>query len=768
MATILLGAAVVVACSALAGQGICTLAGRDRWEWWAPGVGFAWLLVIAGVLIRAPGHAKTAALGIAIATLAPLASRRTRSAIVSALPDAIPVAGFSLLASLLPFVVNGRAGIIGAGMNNDSGAHLGTAWWLIHAQGPQPVGALGGPLVESGYPIGPHGIFAALSLDRIALVHTFDAMVVAALPLTALVALGALRGAPRLMRWIAAILVGFCYLGVSFTVQASFKETIEALLVIATVLATRDVCATPRLGLLSGVPVGLLIGASVWVYSYGGLLWTSTAAVAVALTSGQLRRALRAVPGALLAAAVTIAPALPAILDFRSSPFNHESGEGNLLHALNPVEGLGVWLNYDFRWTPDPLWPTILLAAVAGLAAIVAIVRLVRAHELALPAALVPILATYAYVNGEKSIYLSAKTLAIASPLVALTIAAGLLRPVAPGRRAGLVGLGLAGLAAVFAFGAGLSSFWALRDGRVGPEGHAAELSALKPKIHGSVLYMGKDDLAQWELVGLDMYQGRGFYAPRYVHARPSKPNVAGGFFDFDSFLPSTLDRFRYAITTRTPYQSHAPRNWKVVARTPSYTLWRRHGATPYRIPADFYNQPMRRLHCASEFGRSRLGGARNGFALRRAAPVIGRAPLWRGQTFKAGQSASMTLRVPRGRWDLSMAYGSMTGLDVRAGNLRAAMPATIDRIGAPYLVGTLVQRRSGPLTVHVTAKRANAFARLIGAPVRTRGLDMPSHKPLGNVALTRHGERPRAVKPLAACGHWIDYVQPPGRAGRP
>src|SRR5258706_311422 len=167
----------------LVGQGICAIAGRERWAWWAPGVGFAALLVLGGILVRAPGHSKAAGLGIALATLAALASRPTRDAVRSALPDALPVAGFSLLMAILPFLVSGRAGIIGSGINNDSGAHLGTAWWLQHGRGPAPVGALGGALAFVGYPLGPHGIIDAISQNKLALVHTFDGLVVSVLPL---------------------------------------------------------------------------------------------------------------------------------------------------------------------------------------------------------------------------------------------------------------------------------------------------------------------------------------------------------------------------------------------------------------------------------------------------------------------------------------------------------------------------------------------------------------------------------------------------------
>jgi hypothetical protein len=98
---------------------------------------------------------------------------------------------------------------------------------------------------------------------------------------------------------------------------------------------------------------------------------------------------------------------------------------------------------------------------------------------------------------------------------------------------------------------------------------------------------------------------------------------------------------------------------------------------------------------------------------------------------------------------------------------MRKSMPATTDRVGQPYLVGTVTQPRSGPLVIHVQAKPLGAIGRLLGGRGRTRGLDSPSNQPLGPVALTRHGQRPHRVQPRQACGRYTDYVQPPQATGR-
>jgi hypothetical protein len=396
----------------------------------------------------------------------------------------------------------------------------------------------------------------------------------------------------------------------------------------------------------------------------------------------------------------------------------------------------------------------------------VAIYRLTRAHRLALPAALIPILGAYAYAADKRSIYLAAKALTVASPLIALTIAAGLLVPLRPrGRRAALA---LSLLAVAVAVPAAASSFMALREGRVGPEAHAAELSRLKPYMrNGAVLFMPKDDLIQWELVGLPVAQGRHFYAPLTAPLSGAKPTARAGFLDFDDFSHDTLDQYRYAITTNTPYQSMPPRNWHRYKSTRSYILWKRSGRTPLRYPTDLGGTPGMTLDCSSEVGRRRLAQAGGGFALVWPTPVVGRSVLWSNQTFLADSSATMTLNVPRGRWDISLAYAASTGLDVRAGSLRASMPATTDRVGPFYLVGTVTQPRSGPLAIHVRTKSLGTIGRLLGGHGRTRGLDSPSNQPLGPVALTSHGQRARRVQPKQACGRYTDYVQAPQTTGK-
>lgn len=762
MLGIALAALIVVGCSVVIGQGVAALAGRTDWAWWAPGVGACAVLGVAGVLIRAPGRGSTVVIAIAVLTVAALASRAVRAGLAQALPDGLPVAVVTLAATLLPFAVSGRTGVLGAGVNNDMSAHLTTAWWLEHKIGSPGIGAIGGALPDVGYPLGPHGLADALSLAlHISLVHAFNAVILASAPLTALVALGALRSVPRVPRLIAAALVGLCYLATSYLVQAAFKETLEGLALVTTVLVACDLAAHHRADWRAGLPLGVVLGGTVHIYSYPGLAWPLAATAAVVLVRRAWRPVLRGALGTVFAAVVLVAPATGQIYAFYNSPFAGENHNGNLVHAVPPLEALGVWLNADFRFYPHPLWPTLVLGGVAAVALLVAVVRLVRRRAAVLPAAVVTAVVLYLYAAATKSIYVSAKTLAILAPLAALTMAAGLLAPSAGGRAARRL---FAGLAVVVGIAAAASTFLALRDARIDPPAHEAELASLRARLgHHTTLFMGKDDFAQWELHGTNVYVGRLFYAPARAGVRPSKPLGESEALDFDSFLPETLDHFLYVISSNTPYRSSAPPNFRVVARTPSYLLWKRHGRTPLRYPVDFHGAPGGTLNCASGFGRLRLGGAGpDGTAGVLPRPVVGSQRDWRGQPQRAGQSATMTVRLPRGSWDLSMQYVSSTGLDIRAGNLRGGLPATLDRLGPYYRVGTVRAARSGPVTVRVTARPMNRLGRLLGAPGATRALNSPGNLPLDGLAFTRHDSRERVVPVRQACGRYVDWVAPP------
>ena len=177
-----------------------------------------------------------------------------------------PVALIALLAASLPFVVEGHFGILGTSFNPDMSQHLLAADRLAHGEG--------GQLLHQGYPLGPHAIVVALNKGLgIGLVQGFSGLTVAVAvlaPLTALAAFCELRPLPRTA---GALVVGLAYVVASYFAQGAFKETMQALFVLAFVLALRESARAWRDLPLRFVPAALIAVGSVYVYSFPGLIW---------------------------------------------------------------------------------------------------------------------------------------------------------------------------------------------------------------------------------------------------------------------------------------------------------------------------------------------------------------------------------------------------------------------------------------------------------------------------------------------------------------
>jgi hypothetical protein len=126
MLSALLAGALIVAASLLLGSAIMAIAGLPRHSPVVPAAGLSVLLVICGVAVKLPGHAVTAAavtgvflIGAVVALDRGGGERGSvRVGVVLALLGAALVAA-------VPFMVNGRIGILGQGLvNDDMASHL--------------------------------------------------------------------------------------------------------------------------------------------------------------------------------------------------------------------------------------------------------------------------------------------------------------------------------------------------------------------------------------------------------------------------------------------------------------------------------------------------------------------------------------------------------------------------------------------------------------------------------------------------------------------
>jgi hypothetical protein len=540
-------AVVAVGAASLAlGQAAILLCGGHRWSWLAPAVGLALLCAVCWATVRMPGDGVVSALVVLALAVASVAYLRGRvEGAGEALRVGWPVAVLALLGASIPFVVEGHFGILGTSFNPDMSQHLLTADRLAAGQGSQ--------LLHQGYPLGPHSVVVALNKGLgIGLVQGFSGLTVAVAVLAPLTALAVFRELPLLPRMAGALLVGLAYVVASYFAQGAFKETMQALYLLAFVLALRESGRDWRDLPLRFVPAALIAVGSVYTYSFPGLIWLSGAAViwalaeaARALTSSappaggrgwgsspptrededphpRTGPAGRAVGLALVVFGVLTLPELGRMIDFHSFETFDPNGPGlgNLFGQISPFEVLGIWPSGDFRLAPgDGTVPAV--AYYLGIAFALAlfmygVFRLWRRRETAILSGLAAAALAYAAARVGGTPYTAAKAIEIAAPLVALTILLPLLDRAVflmPAIRAkGIPRLLAASAAALFALAAGFCTLLALANAPVGPTSYSSTLSDYRKVIgEGPTLVVASPQLLEeehgvpylaWELRG--------------------------------------------------------------------------------------------------------------------------------------------------------------------------------------------------------------------------------------------------------------------------
>jgi hypothetical protein len=408
-----------------------------------------------------------------------------------------------------------------------------------------------------------------------------------------------------------------------------------------------------------------------------------------------------------------------------------------------------------------------------------------RLNGLAIPAALTTAIVVYVGAWLFGTVYTSAKALAIAAPLFSLITFGGLLaadvKQAGGGRRGGHpanVRSGIARtlrgrdaerspgglpaslprslLALVLAAGMALSSFLVLRQAPVAPTDHADQLAQLRPLVQGhDILFLGRDNFIAYELRGARAFTAvRNYYDPNYV-----KPNLrlkdVFRKFDFDAVTPRTLARFEFVITTRAAYASGPPPSFEPVRTTRDFVLWQKTAPITPRHTLAEGADPGALLRCPPPLG---VQGAR--------ARVFARPPIvggrWSpGPTVEDGSPATQTLRLPPGRWRISISYDSTRPVHVTAPGMEAILPANLDYRGSTpyYPAGELTVRRSGPVRFTVAVERPPLAGRLLGTT---------SQAHLGAIAASPAGpggpipgEAERRVVLGDACGRYVDWYGP-------
>lgn len=511
-------AAVLAVCGASLslGQAAITLCGLRGWSWLSPAVGLALLCALCWGTVRLPGNGVISALAVvALSVAALLFLRRHTDGVGEGLKVGAPIALLALVAASLPFLVEDHFGILGTSFNPDMSQHLLATARLAHGQPSQ--------LLRQGYPLGPHAIVVALNKGLgIGLVQGFTGLTVAVVILASLTALGAFATLPVIGRISGALLVGVPYLAASYFAQGDFKETMQALFVLAFALALRQISrfqGNPNwLGRpLRMVPLALIAAGSVYTYSFPGLTWLIGTAAVWAIAElvinragpgrdrsgsypatkvrGSNDRSIRSFSRspALLAVLVFIvltAPEIGRMIDFRDFETFDPTGPGlgNLFGQISPFESLGIWPSGDFRLAPGngliPAGGYYVAIAFASILMGYGLFRCWRRRETAIISAMIAAALAYAAARVGGTPYTAAKAIEIAAPLAALTILSPLLDQEGVGFLTWLHRSPLRTFtAALFILAAGICSLLALANAPVGPSSYTPALAELRPLV---------------------------------------------------------------------------------------------------------------------------------------------------------------------------------------------------------------------------------------------------------------------------------------------
>jgi len=196
-------------------------------------------------------------------------------------------------------------------------------------------------------------------------------------------------------------------------------------------------------------------------------------------------------------------------------------------------------------------------------------------------------------------------------------------------------------------------------------------------------------------------------------------------------------------ITTNTPYASQAPANFHLVRRARLYELWKRSGPTPPIQSIDPPGQPGAILNCRVAPG-SRLHRER-GVAALMTEPVL--AP---GSSLSTGQTGTMSIALPPGRWELSAEYISYFSLDFQAEGRHWKMPAYSGRNGPWFAVGEITGHGvHSPVTVTATAGHPSPLSTSLVTAVS-----------IYQIAATRVPDTRRIVPLRDACGKYVDWYR--------
>jgi hypothetical protein len=745
----LLSAVLTCVTALFLGQAALRLSGAGEWSWLAPPIGISIAMLIAVPAIHVPGRCATVAALLALLTIAAIAYCAKAPSQLPPLSGLVAVAPVAALV-LVPFIAAGHGGILGTSLNNDMSIHLEIVESFL-SEAAQAVYPL--PL---DYPLGPHAMVAVISKGAgVQPEYAFSGWTMALPLLSAWTGLALVQKAGWPARVLVATVVGMPFLVAAYYGEGSYKEVLQANLVLAVALLLSGYGSQLRFG--RWVPLALLVAGIVSVYSVAGLPWPIVLCGLWLLGTGLLlvrshgvrelaprvRRSLPAAGIGLGVLVVVLIPQIPRLAQFISLREGVNgtgivaTDIGNLVGPLPGWEALGVWSNPDFRMPASPAFTAGMWTAfVLGLL-LLGTYWAIRRGRWMLPAAATGSMLIWAFSTHSQSPYVTAKALVIASPLL---LAVAVFPLVERGSRRP-AWWSIAPLLGIVLFArVGFTDGRALRVSPVGPTSHPTQLESLRPLLAGQpTLFLGEDDFVKWELAGVPVSTA-GFTGGAAEPIRAAKDWAPGEPIDFDTVDATALNRFDWFVTSRDAAGSAPPPQLRLVRKTESYEVWKRVGEVEERSVLPEGAMSGKVLDCGSAKGQAifRRGGVA---AVRPRPVVVAGAPVLPGET------ATVSMPLHPGTWDLTASYTSTFPVSTSFGERRATLPANLDRLGPRWPIGRLTVRGLNPtvLTFH------------IGKTVLTPDT---AAAVFGNIVATPVA-RARIVSMHDACGMYVDWYRP-------
>lgn len=732
----------------------------------AAGLGLAWMMTLslAGTISPAGSAGGLLAISIASGTAAAilLSSRPSLRGIAAGWD--IPATAISAGAvATIPFLANGRFGILGVGFNNDLAAHL--VWTFKLGQGESAQATAGGLL----YPLGPHSLAGVFSrIPQFGDVEqVFIGLMMAAQIHLALVALSLLRTVSGPLRVASAAMASSTYLIAAFYAQGAFKEPYAALWLAMTVaivsspIVRRSGSSVRTALCLSPVQVAMFftLGISGLAWTLGFLSVYMAAKLSFKSNIGAaLRRAgwkkilVIAIPvGGLAALAWPIVHGQLAVL----RTLGDVQG-GNIPSYLSTYQVLGIWLSYDFRLPPGDLIRAGSLGALALVLAVWSAYWWQMKRDSALLIAVGISMVLYVASRLVYQPYFVAKVLVVPAPLIMVLILrasfeGASLRAIRARDRWGISQLRIAAGVGFLALAA-ISTSMVLRNASVGSMEKTAELAPIRAITKNQdTLYLGQDAFINLKLrdTKTSTFLAYSLANPIPLAAEPSRIPAYGHIVDFESIDEETLDKFTYAVTTSSAYLSTPPENWNLLKSTRNYRLYKRTGKTTKRNPVGSPTTIGALWDCSNT--------PSNAIVLVRQEPKIfpasnwsradGTKPTISGTTVIAPplERLYQELPLPDGEWDLSLQYSSPVRIRIESnGTLLRVLPADPDTMGEHWRVGSVSISKT-PLKLSLQPE-----SRALPTP--------PRAAMLGNLVATPVDKKPFRTQSSKACGKFVDW----------